>query len=104
MKIYFILAAEGLARLCSSQRSYTDYFIPPDSLEARTYSAHLTLQTNGINYLFHKHTLLVYVLLRFLRFKYLAQECKLSRYTAFQDPLRRNAGGWWGGCGTNTEV
>lgn len=47
-------------------------------LHARSYSAHIILQINGINYLFHKHTLLVHVLLRFLKFKHLAQECNLS--------------------------
>lgn len=86
MKIYFILAAEGLTRKCSPQRSYTDWLVSLESFTAflpqitscKVLLCPITLQTNAINYLFHKHTLLVYVLLSFLKFKHLAQECNLS--------------------------
>ena len=85
MKVYFILAAESLARIVISLEGL-HYFVPPESLaallgqatQATACFAHIALQINGINYLFHKQTLLVYLLLRFLKFKHLAQEPNLS--------------------------
>lgn len=67
------LLREAMQLVSSLQRALLLSLGKP--LEARAHSAHITLQINSISYLFHKHTLLVYVLLRFLKFRLLAQEC-----------------------------